>query len=57
MALPCQSHAGVSGGSNGFAVPKLYGCIGITNVCVKFVVVVFVSSARWVMSIVGMVES
>ena len=25
--------------------------------CVKFVVVVFVSSARWVMSVAGMVES
>ena len=25
-----------------------------TNVCVKFVVVVFVSSARWVMSVAGM---
>ena len=27
-----------------------------TSACVKFVVVVFVSSARWMMSVAGMVE-
>ena len=31
--------------------------VGFTSACVKFVVVVFVSSARWVMSVAGMVES
>ena len=31
--------------------------VGIANVCVKSVAVVFGSSARWMMSIAGIVES